>query len=405
MKRSVRRLRQNGLSLVELSLALVILGITLLIVWQFIENHKNQKNSQQSSLLLDRAQTTLTMYAALNGRLPCPAKNMNGLEFCDHTKSGYLPYLTLGLPEVLAGSLLYEVPSETPGLTGGPLFTALMPSMVDFPDNVVVKATSLSPLAIATSNYDHVMDLCAALAGKGLSISSAKILVNEGQAYSLAAVDMGARGVKNAKVEDQENRRWVSRGQLGGQLRCAGLQATAGRGHFNARLSSVTMARTLYDYQTQSDIAHGNDTWTMASTSWWLSNSLFGVGKATRVVWLAHSKALTDRKPEDIAQFPWKVASLATITAGAVYQASQLSIQIKALVESKSNHDKLDMLVARSQALDTEIQRNAVFNSSSFFFLAEQNHRPLPQVLALKALPGLYYNGGELGEKARRAVP
>lgn len=402
MKRSLHKFYQRGVSLVELSVALVIFGVALLVLWQVGANQSHQQNGLRSSNLLERAQTNLTVYAALHGRLPCPAKDVQGLETCGDANAQYLPYLTLGLPDPGAGHMLYAVPLGLPGLTGGALFSALMPDAVDFQKNMAVQTTLLAPLVVtsATTAYDHVVDLCAALSGKGQG-TGGRGSAAESPAYSLAADASAGLGPLATGWQS----RLVSRGQLRGQLQCAAILANAGRGHFNARLASATMARTLYDFQTQSGMAQGNAMWDLASNAWSFTNNVYGGIKASRTLALATSKYIASESTDVTAlkAMLWANASLLTMAAGVVGQISQLIVKDKGIKDGQANLDLIDVLVSQSLELDAVIQQHAVLNSSSFFFLAQQGHLPVPRNVVTSAMPGPYAAGGPLGAAANQA--
>ena len=109
----------NGFSLVEIAVVMVILSVLLAIVAVPITTQLNQRRVAETQRLLDLAQQALIGYAAANGRLPCPATdgvtigavNSFGDERfasvadnaatgkCEYW-AGYLPAVALGLSPV-----------------------------------------------------------------------------------------------------------------------------------------------------------------------------------------------------------------------------------------------------------------------------------------------------------------
>lgn len=105
--------RMKGFTLVELSVVLLALGIILpaaVMLWQFAERQRVtsvQMTSQQ------QARDALLGFLHANYRLPCPAADANGVEICTDgaglRQVGFLPWRTLGLPDMEVKVLRYGV--------------------------------------------------------------------------------------------------------------------------------------------------------------------------------------------------------------------------------------------------------------------------------------------------------
>lgn len=115
--------RQAGFSLVELSVALLALGLVLLgavVYWQFQERQRVGTAQMAAQL---QARDALVGFAHAQHRLPCPATDANGVESCAAgtglRQVGYVPWQTLGLPRPEAGRLRYGVYREASATAAG----------------------------------------------------------------------------------------------------------------------------------------------------------------------------------------------------------------------------------------------------------------------------------------------
>lgn len=102
----MRRL-QNGFSLVEMAVVLVIVGFMVGGLLTPLSMQLEQRKAGETRKALDEAREALLGFALRNGYLPCPAVSAaNGLEDrngenCNGGKrAGFLPWVTLGLPQL-----------------------------------------------------------------------------------------------------------------------------------------------------------------------------------------------------------------------------------------------------------------------------------------------------------------
>ena len=97
---------ENGFSLVEIAVVLVIITLLLTMVAVPIATQVEQRRVVDTQKLLENAKDALYGYAAANGRLPCPAtagsagqESPIGGGVCT-TLVGFLPAVTLGITPV-----------------------------------------------------------------------------------------------------------------------------------------------------------------------------------------------------------------------------------------------------------------------------------------------------------------
>jgi hypothetical protein len=375
----------------------VVLGVAALVLWQYVALQQRQQVQQQSEASLERAQAAVVAYAQLHARLPCPASDTQGKEDCGSpraTRKEYVPYKTIGMPLPAAGKMSYHLQPGGPPLTAPPPFHALMPFKDNSdplnPNNVV--ATPIALHTLAPSTYDRMLDFCSAL---GSSSQDVAFTVGEEPGPASARAVLGAA---TARI--------VSRAQLRGQLPCASLMAAGGRAHMNAWLAAATMLRSLQDYQTQFNVGYGLYTWDWVQGFWFLLNSTYGslkhMVKYPNAMSSIHANIF-----DDVAQaisaakgMVTTTLSLANSMAYTLAMTSNLARFSNNLVEAQENRKAINHLLARAVATELEIGRNALRNSASVFFLAEQAQQALGTVPPGPDIAGIYDGGGPLGRGA-----
>lgn len=120
---------QKGLSLVELGVALAVVGIIGIIAWRWVASTRMPMERSAIISQLAQAQVAVEGFVLANGRLPCAATGSDGMEQCgNHGVSAVLlPWRTLGLGSRF-GQLHYGANR------GGGLDLASLPSASVAPD-------------------------------------------------------------------------------------------------------------------------------------------------------------------------------------------------------------------------------------------------------------------------------
>ena len=97
-------IKQQGFTLVEMAIVLVILGFVLSALLLPLQAQRSQLAQSQTEITLENAKQALLGFAQSKGRLPCPATAAsNGLEaplggnVACTSQLGYLPATTLGI--------------------------------------------------------------------------------------------------------------------------------------------------------------------------------------------------------------------------------------------------------------------------------------------------------------------
>jgi len=116
----------SGFTLVEMAIVLLILGLLLGGMLVPLSNQVAQRRVSDTQAALRTIREALTGFAATHGRLPCPAISAaNGAEQPQPCASrrGFIPWVTLGVPETDAWGHIYLY-SVTPAFaSSSPPFT------------------------------------------------------------------------------------------------------------------------------------------------------------------------------------------------------------------------------------------------------------------------------------------
>lgn len=88
---------QGGFSLVELGVAMVIVGILGILVWRWVVSTRAPMQRPAMIAQMSEAQAALEGFVLVKHRLPCAAADETGNEACGNTTAIRFPWRTLGL--------------------------------------------------------------------------------------------------------------------------------------------------------------------------------------------------------------------------------------------------------------------------------------------------------------------
>lgn len=174
-RRNGGALAQRGFSLVELSLALLVMGLLAWAVSGAYDNSSALRDRDRATQSAESLREALRAFALRNGRLPCPDSSGTGWEgdatgvCADATEAGWLPYRSLGLdlpPDALHAA--YGV-YRNQAATGG--------------DADLAVATERTGDIPGSPSYRNARDLMAGLSIAGnetLSVAHTRLTGNDG---------------------------------------------------------------------------------------------------------------------------------------------------------------------------------------------------------------------------------
>lgn len=221
-----------GFTLTELALVFAVLGVGTVMIWQVIGLNSAENVSAKSRKALERSAFALERFAHLNNHLPCPATDTKGVSNCagSTTGTGYVPFLTIGLPLEEAGSLVYSVNNAYPGLT--------RPPVAQYKIGYASSATHPRLRETLFADYKAgavgQVDFCRSLIADVAQAGASAFLVGQNPR------EFAGTGIAPLHIES-------SRAQLAGKIGCS-LLPVGGRSYFNVLSASRILARSVDDY-------------------------------------------------------------------------------------------------------------------------------------------------------------
>lgn len=285
------RCRNRGMTLIEVSMVLLMLGFVALLMAELLPGFKRAAMEKESLRALETAKVALRGFVLINGRLPCPDtdSSIDGLEnrTADGCASltGLLPYRTLGLGGPLENAtghaFRYGVyhrgnasVANDSGLTR--LIDRLQPLVVE----------GLPPEAdFRVRGNSNLLDYCAAVEAAQnapvtttqihVAIAAGALDINENVAYVLAepgVADMNvdgspfdgsnASGLRFEHPTLSPGRNYDDRvvvayfSDMWEELGCSALVASSSRAYPNTESGLALFRQSLRDYEDQLELTY-----------------------------------------------------------------------------------------------------------------------------------------------------
>lgn len=383
--------RTRGFSLVELSVALAILGLLAMGSVAYWRSASQQATTAKEVEVLTRVQQAMLGFMHANFRLPCPATDATGNENCSAAslanQVGKLPWRTLQLPDESVAAYKY-------GVYRDPNASAVLDAdMAVSKDRLApLLAVGVTPVAADVFlGQSNLADYCYALSraeqstlgGARLSVrySESGLSVVRPVAYAVAApglldsdgdgdpFDGENRKASNSYTVFDAGNRSVDASYddrvmassfltLYTQLDCGAALSAVHRSHFNSALSAALMRRAMMDYHRQTEIAA-----IMAGAG--LAQAIAGVSGATAslskaIATTANATTFTVISVGTASGLlTAAAASMVVSTAAVVASAPVLAKAIATQAVSIIRVARAAEFVTNSDAMATSIESNA----------------------------------------------
>ncbi|MGJ7580320.1 type II secretion system protein [Variovorax sp. RHLX14] len=368
------RRRQRGLSLVEVAIASVILGACGVMLWAVIDRQAKVTRTDQSATLIDRVNDAMLAYGYLHGRLPCPSPLTTGKESCDGKDIGFLPFLTLGLPDAAAGRIRYQVSMVAPSpVTGSPYQVVVAQEFGEAKD----LAAQVVPLAsVMPGGHEPLLDLCETLGTAADGRRMAYALTMDPGGATMTPTSTAAPAAPATPVTAEAVAHTVGRAQFAARLHCSTL-SVAGRAQFNTALAADTMARAMRDVVAQFGLVKFTYAADTAQGAVFASNAAYSLYRASTKTMAAQAAAEASVGKEIAAR---NLAVVKMVLAGAYVgaTASNLARFVTNEVIAESREGTLDDLLVATNKTAADLKARAILGNTSAFFLEDKWLPPAP---------------------------
>lgn len=370
---------QHGLTLLELSLALVVIGLITALLASLLPALSRTANQQLAINDVTDADHAMTGFALVAGRFPCADTNFDGVEDCPAVV-GSFPYVTLGLgaplrnaqgfdyryavysrPDTVAMNdvaLTRSIERWQPDIVAGLPPAAQLANFAQLSHLDICRAVAVGQDSAVNTDYLHVVSsgarehIAYALINPGSADSDNNGSVFDGLNGAGLALEHPARAADN-QYDDRVSVGYFT--DVWARLGCAGLLSAAGHAHPNVESMVAMMRQSLRDYRDQleltEDMAFADNFQAGAS----IASSAAGVAAAAATAPTASASAINTMgaTAAAVGASVTAIALNATATglAGAVTAVTAINHQ-----QVLDQLDELDELIEQLDDLHRDIQ-------------------------------------------------
>lgn len=310
----------QGYTLIELSIGMVVLGMITVVVWRFGSSASQRIEQIQAPQTLIAADNALIGYIAAKHRLPCPDTAGDGVEHCGGASIGGLPMVTLGLARADLQNVRYGVfRSSTNNADLAVASDSFYPLLAAIPGGSGIAPVGLTaPLGSVNGiDFCHALRLAGALPGGVSSLATAlnirapntsladSILIKN-VAYALSLPGTGSNPATNLNTlansfaspgqpistDYRDVVLAVDFGQVFDRMSCGGILAAAGHAHPNAASAAAIMRGAMLDYKVQLDLAAEMATTMVHSAAAGVAGAVAGAATAAANVLIAAAESV-----------------------------------------------------------------------------------------------------------------
>lgn len=323
MSRGASRRGQSGISILEVVIALLVLGLLTVAAWKLQSGVVVEARQDADGELVTRADQALRTFIARNSRLPCPAADNTGTERCVTgmaASTGFVPWVTVGLPDAGAGSLRYVI--DTDALAQSPPGLGVLSLDV---------ANGTSVVGFSQDSTDRTIHWCN-LVGKRMKAAPTGRVPRAYQVFSAGVDPQASATSRPMDAAGAQITRTLP--ELWNELNCGALVAGAARAYINAALAARMMALAAQEQLKLStmnlDTSHSNYNYDLidliaeaARQPSKVANALMGCANAASLA--ADAIALTATPPQ------W--AALPVSGPLCVSSVADLAVHIASLIQ------------------------------------------------------------------------
>jgi len=375
--------RQQGMTLIELSLMLIVLGLITAVMVSLVPSMTRLASVESAINDVSDTQNAIAGFALTTGRLPCADANQDGLEDCPAVAGGF-PYLTVGIGAPLRNAYGYDyryvvyarrdnTPMNDAELTKAsdrwqPTLVSGLPPVAELTAMESITPTDLCR-ALGVAQASTINDQSLSLEYLAASEVVAYVLVNPGQADRngngslFDGVNTDGLSVEHPlrrSSRDYDDSVSVVRfNQLWEQLGCSAQLATAGHAHPNVQSMLAMFRQTIRDYRAQlalvEEMAFADNFQTGAS----IASASASVAAAAAIAPTATASAINTAGATAAAVG----ASVGAISGNTALVGTATAAQLVAidnLNKVRDQLDELDLLIKDLDELHDSVDDNVV---------------------------------------------